>query len=239
MFDKQNDLRIYQLENELISIHPENFETMNDFFTKFNHLVFHLKLCKVEKEDDQLILTILSKLGIDYSIFVSTFHLGKRTSPNWRMHTLNSFIESLTHEHDKFIQMGIIRYSRDQALVAGGPKVVNGKGKQKDESHVEKERSNDSSGSKRGKKNGKGKTLCSYFGRDFHPEISCMRIKIDEMALLLKKHNIIVPSSARKDDHREETKEHEETCHARKASFSIAHAFPIDSGASNHMVAST
>ena len=59
LFDKQGDLRIYQLENELISLHPTNFETLNDFFTKFKHLVFQLKLCKVEKEDDQLILAIL------------------------------------------------------------------------------------------------------------------------------------------------------------------------------------
>ena len=65
-----------------------------------------------------------------------------------------------------------------------------------------------------------------------------MRRKIDEMALLLKKHNIIVPSSARKADHREEIEEHEETCHALKASFLIANAFLIDSGSSNHMVAS-
>ena len=35
-FHKQDDLRIYQLENELISLHPANFETLNDFFTKFN-----------------------------------------------------------------------------------------------------------------------------------------------------------------------------------------------------------
>ena len=63
----------------------------------------------------------------------------KLTTPNWRMPTLNFFIESLTQEHDKLIQMGIIKYSRDQALVAGGPKVENDKGKQKDESPVEKE----------------------------------------------------------------------------------------------------
>ena len=58
------------------------------------------------------------------------------------------------------------------------------------------------------------------------------------MDLLLKKHNITVPASARKTDHREETEEHEETCHALKVSYSTTHAFLIDSGASNHMVAS-
>ena len=46
------------------------------------------------------------------------------------------------------IQMGIIRSSKYQALVARGPKVVNDKWKQKDESRVEKEQSNEPSGSK-------------------------------------------------------------------------------------------
>ena len=72
-----------------------------------------MKLCKVEKEDDQLILAILSKLGLDYSVFVSTFHTGKLTIPNWKMLSLNAFIESLTNEHDKLVQMGIMRYSKD------------------------------------------------------------------------------------------------------------------------------
>ena len=57
----------------------------------------------MEKEDDQLILTILSKLRDDYSVFVSTFHAGKLTTPRWKMPTLNAFIESLTSEHDKLV----------------------------------------------------------------------------------------------------------------------------------------
>ena len=102
---------------------------------------------------------------------------------------------------------------------------------------MKKEQSNEPLGSKRSKKNGKGKTLGSYCGRGFHPYSSCMRRPIDETTLLLKKHNITVPTSTRKADHREETEEHEETFHAFKAIFSIAHAFLIDSGAYNHMVA--
>ena len=101
--------------------------------------MFQLKLCRVEKEDDQLILSILSKLGANYSVFVSTFYSMKLSTPNWRIPTLDDFIESLTYEHDKLIQLGIIRFSRDQALVVGGPKVENDKGKKKDESHVKKE----------------------------------------------------------------------------------------------------
>ena len=40
---KQDDLRVYQLENELMSLQPSNFETLNDFFTKFKHIVLLLK----------------------------------------------------------------------------------------------------------------------------------------------------------------------------------------------------
>ena len=112
-----------------MSPQPSNFETLNDFFTKFKHIVLLLKQCKVEKADDQLILTILSKLGADYSVFVSTFYVGNLITPGWKMPTLNAFIESMTSEHDKLVQMGIIRSSRDQALHVSRSKYLKGKGK--------------------------------------------------------------------------------------------------------------
>ena len=43
LLDKQDDLRIYQLQNELISLNTGRFKTMNEFFTKFKHLVLQLK----------------------------------------------------------------------------------------------------------------------------------------------------------------------------------------------------
>ena len=89
-----------------------------------------LKQCKVEKEDDQLILSILSKLGFDYLVFVSTLHAVKLPTPGWEMPSLNAFIESLTSEHDKLVQMGIIGSFCDQALHVSGPKYLKGKGKQ-------------------------------------------------------------------------------------------------------------
>ena len=134
--------------------------------------------------------------------------------------------------------MGIIRSSRDQALVAGGPKVENDKGNQKDESPIEKEKSKEPLGSKRSNNNGKGKVLCSYYGRGFHSEISCMRRQLDEMALLLKKHNISTPASARKDDSEEEEEEYQGKGHALKACCTSTPMFLIDSGASNHMAGS-
>ena len=88
----------------------------------------------MEKEDDQLILAILSKLGDDYSVFVSTFHVGKLTTLGWKMPSLNAFIESLTNKHDKIVQMWIIRSSKYQALFSLGPKYMKGKGKKNQKS---------------------------------------------------------------------------------------------------------
>ena len=123
LFDKQDDLRIYQLENELISMNPGNYETINDFFTKFKHLVLQLKQCKVEKDDDQLILAILSKLGSNYLVFVSTFHIGKLTIPNQKIPSLNAFIESLTTDHYKLVHMGSFDPQNIKPYLLRGPKI--------------------------------------------------------------------------------------------------------------------
>ena len=84
------------MEIDLFSPSPRNFESIEGFFTKFNSLVLILKQCGIEKEDDQLILFILSKLGPDYSVFVSTFHATRLAVPKWKMPSLNSFLDSLT-----------------------------------------------------------------------------------------------------------------------------------------------
>ena len=47
-----------------------------------------------------------------------------------------------------------------------------------------------------------------------------MRRQLDEMALLLKKHNIYVPSRARKDEFEEEDEEYQRKGHALKACYS-------------------
>ena len=83
LFGKTNELRGHQLENELISLSPTHYDTIQDFFTKFKSLiVLQLKQCGIEKKEYQLILSILSKLGPELSFFVSTFHIGKLTLQN-------------------------------------------------------------------------------------------------------------------------------------------------------------
>ena len=116
-------MRGHQLENEFISLSPNRFESLQLYFSKFKALVLQLKQCGIEKKEYKLVLAILSKLGPDYSVFVSTFHATKLTARAWKMPKLEDFMESLTQEQDKLVMMGTIKASKDQALVARDSKV--------------------------------------------------------------------------------------------------------------------
>ena len=107
------------MENELISLSPSNFESLQVYFSKFKALVQHLKQCGIEKKDEQLVLAILSKIGPNYSIFVSTFHITKLMAQKWNIPSLEYFMESLTWEKERLVMMGTIKPSKDQALVVG------------------------------------------------------------------------------------------------------------------------
>ena len=70
------------LEVDLLTLDPKIFENIQDFFKKFKDLLSQLKACGVDKlkEEKQMVLTILSKLGPELFIFVSTFHTVRFTS---------------------------------------------------------------------------------------------------------------------------------------------------------------
>jgi hypothetical protein len=76
IFGKYDEMRGHILEVELLTLDPKTFNNLKSFFTKYKDLLSQLKACEVDKskEEKQMVLTILSKLGPKYSVFVSTFH---------------------------------------------------------------------------------------------------------------------------------------------------------------------
>ena len=82
LFGKQDEMKCHMLEVYLISLDPRRFDNIQDFFTRYKDLLLQLKGCGVDKskEEKQMVLSILSKLGPEYSVFVSTFHLVRLTS---------------------------------------------------------------------------------------------------------------------------------------------------------------
>ena len=107
------------LEVELVTLDPKIFNNIQDFFTKFMDLLSQLKACGVEisKEEKQMVLTIISKLGPEFSLFIYTFHSIRFTSrATWKMPSLEDLIESFTQEKTKIINMEKIKGPRAHAL---------------------------------------------------------------------------------------------------------------------------
>jgi hypothetical protein len=64
-----------------------------------------------------MVLTILSKIGIELSIFVSTFHSVRFASgATLKMPSLEDFIESLTQEQTNLINKGTIKGPKAHAI---------------------------------------------------------------------------------------------------------------------------
>ena len=78
-----------------------------------------------------MVLSVLSNLGSEYLVFVSTFHSGRSFIPNWKMPSLDSFVDSLIQLHDKLVQMGVIQTYKNQALLMSDSNNVQARGKNK------------------------------------------------------------------------------------------------------------
>jgi hypothetical protein len=76
LFGKHDETRGHIIEVKFLTLDPKIFDNLQDLFTKYKDLFLQLKACGVDKskEEKQMVLTILSKLGPEFSVFVSTFH---------------------------------------------------------------------------------------------------------------------------------------------------------------------
>ena len=132
-----------------------------------------------------MIMSILSKLGPEFSFFVSRFHSGKITLRNWKMPSRENFMESLTQEQEKLVQMGSIN-TKDQALAVGvlnsakeKPKSKNSKFRDNKKSEKPKSNEGATNPPKEKEKKGKEKAKGSYFHKGWHLEIPCMKNTIE------------------------------------------------------------
>jgi hypothetical protein len=113
-------MRGHIMEVDFLTWDPKIFDNIQDLFTKFKDLLSQLKACGVDKskEEKQMVLTIISKLGPEFFVFESTFHsVILASGSNWKMLSLEEFIESLTQEQTKLINMGTIKGPRAHSLI--------------------------------------------------------------------------------------------------------------------------
>ena len=221
---------------------PSSFESLQLYFSKFKALVLQLKQCEIEEKEEQLILSIISNIGPNYSVFVLTFHATKLTARAWKMPKLAEFMESLTQEQDKLVMMGTINPSKDQDWVVGSSRVdskINKKSKKPPKKNRDKFKSQEEpQGSNKNsqKKKNKGEmNKCAYCRKGYHPESSCMKKQIDVLTQILEKNNISLLDISKKRKGGSNSEDRERV-HALVAGTSSLDSFIIDSGASRHMV---
>jgi hypothetical protein len=249
LFVKHDEMRGNMLEVEILTLDSKRFENIQDFFTKFKDLLSQLKDCGVDKlkEEKQMVLTILSNIGPEYSVFISTFHtIIFSFGSTWKMASLEDFIESLTQEQTKLINMGAMKGHRVHALTVhdGSHKYMKYKDKYKRKSHAHTKKEGytkpftDASGSK-GEKGRKGEK-CMYCHKGFHSEYACMQKKIDLMSQILQQNNLgdRMPEGAKKKKLEDLNSKKHNSSHALIAINSSPDSWIVDSGASHHMVSS-
>jgi hypothetical protein len=134
-------MRGHMMEVDLLTLDPKSFNNIQDFFTKFKDLLSQLKACEVDKlkEVKQMVLAILSKLGPELSVFISTFHSIRFSSgATWKMPSLEDFIKALTQEQRKLINMGKIKGPKVHSLTVqyGSHKYQKSKDKDKQKAHA-------------------------------------------------------------------------------------------------------
>jgi hypothetical protein len=134
-------MRGHMLEVEFLTLDPKIFDNLQDLFTKYKDLLSQLKACGVDKskEEKQMVLTIISKIGLEFSMFISTFHSVKFAfGATFNLPSLEEFIESLTQEQTNLINMGKIKGPKVHALTVqyGRHQYHKSKDKYKRKSHV-------------------------------------------------------------------------------------------------------
>ena len=112
VFGIQNQIRAHQLENELLTLDPNNFSAIEDFLSKFKTIRILLEGCKIKKEDGSLIYCILAKLGPAYSVFVFAFHSTREAiislGTTYKNPSFDAFCDSLIREQEKLLHLGLI-----------------------------------------------------------------------------------------------------------------------------------
>jgi hypothetical protein len=129
-----------------------------------------LRIIGIDKKDEQLIFSILTKLGPEYYVYTSSFHTTRLAmGSTWKIPSLDDFMESLIHEKIKLIQIGELNNSNPHVLTTQGSSKKNkhkNKGKKDQENKKEgKQKSTYESLSFKESKGKKEKTKCSYCNR--------------------------------------------------------------------------
>lgn len=204
IFGKLDRMKKIKLEKELIGLSPCDFDNFQEFLSKSNYIRLELSNCGITKDGEQLILSILPKLGPKFLIFVSTFYaIMDALGSTYKIPSLDEFLAQLTREQAKLAHMGQLKPSKHQAVVANEstPKASKGKKQHKDPKQHEKGDDSSSQIKSESKFSSREETLqrkrdkCAYCKNLGHDEHKYFHKKIHELTHILQNRNIKFPSS--------------------------------------------
>jgi hypothetical protein len=121
VFGKHNIIRAHQLENQLMTLSPNDFPCIEDYLSKFKTLKLLYIECQLNLKENTYINVILFHLGSAYFIFVSTFYATREALGSaYKEPSLESFCDALIRERDKLVQLELIdsACTSNKALVA-------------------------------------------------------------------------------------------------------------------------
>jgi hypothetical protein len=162
-------------------------------------------------EEDHCIYLILSKLGNEYSMFVSTFYaMREALGKAYEKPTLESFCSSLIREEDKLIQLGVISTAStsNKALVSQHkdkpkyPKKQHPRYNKKQYKGPKLAQTTSTFNGEKGEKyrNKKMDRHCNFGDKYGHDESKCFK-KMETLEAMMKKHNIGIDSTSYSSSH--------------------------------------
>jgi hypothetical protein len=109
VFGKLNIIQAQQLENQVLTLSPNDFSFIRDYLSKLKTFRILCEECEIKMEEERCIYLILSKLGSAYFVFVYTFYaMREDLGKDYQKPTLESFCATLIREEDKLVQLGVI-----------------------------------------------------------------------------------------------------------------------------------
>ena len=120
LYAKVDKARGFELDDNLMSLDPKEFKTIQDYITKAHELRSMVKDCGITIDDEKLIHNLMRKLPIEYAPFFSSFNTHKLTLGS-------SYI--MLVEQPNLMRMDILKSSKFKALVDS--KCNQGKGSNK------------------------------------------------------------------------------------------------------------
>jgi hypothetical protein len=243
VFGKHNIIRAQKLENQVMTLSPNDFSCIEDYLSKFKTFRTLCEECKIKTEEDHCIYLILSKLGSAYYVFVSTFYaMQEALGTAYQKPSLDKFCDALIREQDKLVQLGVISIASTskKSLVVQqkekpkNPKKKHPRHKKKQYKGPKPTQTTSSPNGDKGEKykNKKTDRQCNFCDKYGHVESKCFK-KMVALEATMKNHNISIdPTSS-------------SSCHGHALSTSAfsfnttstssSNEWLIDSGASYHM----